>query len=162
MLNEFWACSVEIRFEAESRFLRSSKWETSNLLAGNSGKPGPKHTHTHSMHSQRDLSHRPNLVQSSAVCSENFQQQPVHSTWHMVRGAREIHGFNLSVLTDKWIGRKRCCTETCCSAPSIWEHRGEKKTAEQNRRQGQKACQRLGACTYCCHAARSGEEVTKK
>lgn len=44
----------------------------------------------------------------------------------MVREAVEMHGFNLSVLTDKWIGRKQCCSETCCSALTV----GQKKKTE--------------------------------
>lgn len=30
-----------------------------------------------------------------------------------------MHSFNLSVLTEKWTGRKLHCGETCCSALSI-------------------------------------------
>ena len=37
----------------------------------------------------------------------------------MVRELVEMHGFNLSVLTDKWAGRRLRCSETCCSALSV-------------------------------------------
>lgn len=79
------------------------------------------------LHLQCDPSYHTNLVQSWAVPGESCQQQPAYYTWHMVRELVEMHGFNLSVLTDKWTGRKPCCSETCCSSPehmcdglSVW------------------------------------------
>lgn len=58
----------------------------------------------------------------------------------MVREAVEMRGFNLSVLTDKWIGSKQCCSETCCSALSVC------RTGRQQRRQ----MEGVAAWIYCC------------
>lgn len=52
----------------------------------------------------------------------------------------EMHGFNLSVLTDKWTGRKPCCSETCCSSPehmcdglSVWRVEAAKIKNEEKK-----------------------------
>lgn len=57
----------------------------------------------------------------------------------MVRELVEMHGFNLSVLTDKWTGRKPLCSETCCSALSVCltdTERHEKKKKRQRWKEG--------------------------
>lgn len=92
------------------------------------------------LHLQCDPSYHTNLVQSWAVPGESCQQQPAYYTWHMVRELVEMHGFNLSVLTDKWTGRKPCCSETCCTSPehmcdglSVWRVEAAKIKNEEKK-----------------------------
>lgn len=119
--------------------------------AGNTFKNVQKHTHSHSICTDSVI-YLITPIWCRAVRSESCQQQPVRCTWHMVRELVEMHGFNLSALTDKWTGRRRCCSETCCSARSVCltdrEHQGEREKEREGEQERWRDGQKLVAWIY--------------